>query len=408
MPTSGDKTTTREDDRARDQKLERALDREFPVICFAWDGTAVARRDADASAVRSRVERLTALGRRHRRHQQRRRRRRRRAAARAPGRRGPPLPLSVARLRGLRGRARPARACSSAARPPRSRRSSWPPRPRPLRERLTAAGLDVALVRDHLNRRSVDLVPGLAASRRGRRSPSCSGEVDERLRDAGFGGGLHGVHGAGARAGPRGRPRVPGGHQRRPAHRHRPHRQERRHARGDARAGHGPRPPAAGPARARRHLRPRRRRRRAPTRRCSSPSCAAPCTSASARSRPACRRRCCTPAAARSSSSTSCTTSWPCVRSSRSGASPSRRPTRPGGSRSRASTRSASARSRRGSRSPTARPARAARSRRARRSRRRPPSSPASTATGPATRPSASRSRRPTGPACGSWWPAAR
>ena len=47
---------------SRERALGRALEREFPVICFAWDGTAVGRRDEDASAVRSRVERLTALG----------------------------------------------------------------------------------------------------------------------------------------------------------------------------------------------------------------------------------------------------------------------------------------------------------------------------------------------------------
>ena len=62
MPPGGDNVRTGEGERARVQKLERALGREFSVICFAWDGTAVARRDADASAVRSRVERLTALG----------------------------------------------------------------------------------------------------------------------------------------------------------------------------------------------------------------------------------------------------------------------------------------------------------------------------------------------------------
>ena len=34
----------------------------FPVICFDWYGTAVADRDVDATSVRSRVERLVALG----------------------------------------------------------------------------------------------------------------------------------------------------------------------------------------------------------------------------------------------------------------------------------------------------------------------------------------------------------
>src|SRR5665647_912364 len=46
----------------RRDDIERALDRGFAVICFEWDGTAVADRQADATAVRSRVERLTALG----------------------------------------------------------------------------------------------------------------------------------------------------------------------------------------------------------------------------------------------------------------------------------------------------------------------------------------------------------
>ena len=46
----------------RRDDIERALDRGFAVICFEWDGTAVTDRQADATAVRSRVERLTALG----------------------------------------------------------------------------------------------------------------------------------------------------------------------------------------------------------------------------------------------------------------------------------------------------------------------------------------------------------
>jgi kojibiose phosphorylase len=42
--------------------LHRALDRAFPLICFDWGGTAVLHREDDAAAVRSRVERLAALG----------------------------------------------------------------------------------------------------------------------------------------------------------------------------------------------------------------------------------------------------------------------------------------------------------------------------------------------------------
>jgi len=40
----------------------KALDREFAVLCFGWNGTVVADRAADATAVRSCVERLCALG----------------------------------------------------------------------------------------------------------------------------------------------------------------------------------------------------------------------------------------------------------------------------------------------------------------------------------------------------------
>ena len=36
--------------------MSRALDREFAVLCFSWNGTVVADRQADPMAVRSRVE----------------------------------------------------------------------------------------------------------------------------------------------------------------------------------------------------------------------------------------------------------------------------------------------------------------------------------------------------------------
>src|SRR5450759_2628220 len=42
--------------------ISKALDREFAVLCFSWNGTVVADRDANPRAVRSRVERLCALG----------------------------------------------------------------------------------------------------------------------------------------------------------------------------------------------------------------------------------------------------------------------------------------------------------------------------------------------------------
>jgi trehalose/maltose hydrolase-like predicted phosphorylase len=42
--------------------VERVFGRSFNVVCFAWDGTAVADRQTDAAPLRSRVERLAALG----------------------------------------------------------------------------------------------------------------------------------------------------------------------------------------------------------------------------------------------------------------------------------------------------------------------------------------------------------
>ncbi len=81
MPKSDDKTTAAEvaravtaeglpasagrdgpGDEAAGRALARALDHEFDLICFDWEGTAVADLRADAAAVRGRVERLTALG----------------------------------------------------------------------------------------------------------------------------------------------------------------------------------------------------------------------------------------------------------------------------------------------------------------------------------------------------------
>ena len=44
------------------KKQANATQRSFSVVCFDWDGTAVADRHADAAPVRSRVERLAALG----------------------------------------------------------------------------------------------------------------------------------------------------------------------------------------------------------------------------------------------------------------------------------------------------------------------------------------------------------
>ena len=205
MPTSGDNATMRESERSRDRKLERALDREFPVICFAWDGTAVARRDTDASAVRSRVERLTALG----------------------------VDIAVVssadvadvdeQLRarpGVEGRlflylSRGSEVYVVGPAGPRllERRQASSleeeqlvATTEALRDRLAASGLDVALVEGHLNRRSVDLVPGLAgtAGNGGRRAAAAGRRAPPRRRLPRRPARLHG---AGARAGPGGRAR---------------------------------------------------------------------------------------------------------------------------------------------------------------------------------------------------------
>ena len=189
MPTSGDKATMRGSEPARERKLERVLDHEFSVICFAWDGTAVARREADASAVRSRVERLTALG----------------------------VDIAVIssadvadvdeQLRarpGVEGRlflylSRGSEVYVVGPAGPRllERRQATSleeeqlaTTAEALRDRLLAAGLDVALVQDHLNRQSVDLVPGWPEPP-GTAVGELQRQVDTRLRDAGFGGGLH-------------------------------------------------------------------------------------------------------------------------------------------------------------------------------------------------------------------------
>lgn len=175
--------------RARDPRLARALDREFPVICFAWHGTAVARRDADASPVRSRVERLTALG----------------------------VDIAVISSAGVHDvdsqlRARPgvegrlflylSRGSEiyvvGPAGPRLLERREASPQEREqlqataaeLRDRLAAAGLDVKLVVDHLNRRSVDLAPDWPEPP-GAAVQELQREVDGRLRAAGFEGGLH-------------------------------------------------------------------------------------------------------------------------------------------------------------------------------------------------------------------------
>src|SRR5665647_3220039 len=136
----------------------KALDREFAVLCFSWNGTVVADRDADPMAVRSRVERLCALGvdiaivsgadaatidgQLH-------------ARPDVEGRLflflssgsevyvvGPGGPRLLERRRATEVE----EAQLTAAR-------------RALRDRLVAAGLDIEIVYNRLNRRKVDLIP---------------------------------------------------------------------------------------------------------------------------------------------------------------------------------------------------------------------------------------------------------
>ena len=162
------------------------LEREFPVICFAWDGTAVERRDEDASAVRSRVERLTALG-------------------------VDIAVVSSAHVRevdeqlrarpGVEGRlflylSRGSEVYVVGPSGPRllERRTATPLEEEHLAvaaeallERLTAAGVDARLVPGHLNRRSVDLVPDWTEPP-GHEVAELQRRVDERLRAARFDG----------------------------------------------------------------------------------------------------------------------------------------------------------------------------------------------------------------------------
>jgi len=168
------------------RSLEHVLERAFPVICFVWDGTAVARRDEDASAVRSRVERLTALG-------------------------VDIAVVSSAHVRevdeqlrarpGVEGRlflylSRGSEIYVVGPSGPRllERRTATPleeehlaAAAEALLERLTAAGFTARPVPGHLNRRSVDLAPDWTEPP-GTEAAKLQSLVDERLRAAGFDG----------------------------------------------------------------------------------------------------------------------------------------------------------------------------------------------------------------------------
>ncbi|HEX5641418.1 MAG TPA: glycosyl hydrolase family 65 protein [Thermoleophilia bacterium] len=187
MPTGGD-NTRRVRARTHEPRLERALARRFPVICFAWDGTAVARREADASAVRSRVERLTALG---------------VDIAVISSAHVTEVDEQLRARPGVEGRlflylSRGSEVYVVGPAGPRllERRQSTPLEKEllvgiaeALRDRLAAAGLHVELVRHHLNRRSVDLIPDWPEPP-GAEVEELQRQVEARLRDAGFAGGL--------------------------------------------------------------------------------------------------------------------------------------------------------------------------------------------------------------------------
>ena len=184
MRTNGDMTTAKAKSNTREQMLERALEREFQVICFDWDGTAVADRQADAAAVRSRVERLTALG---------------VDIAVFSG-------TSVANVDGqLRARpgveghlflylSRGSEIYVVGPAGPRllERRQATSleeeqltAASEALRDHLVAAGLDAGIVYDRLNRRKVDLIPEWPDPRKAEVA-ELQQRVDQRLRAAGI------------------------------------------------------------------------------------------------------------------------------------------------------------------------------------------------------------------------------
>jgi len=170
----------------RRDDIEKALDREFAVLCFDWDGTAVADRQADATAVRSRIERLVALG-------------------------VDVAVVSGTNIKNVDGqlRARPSgegrlfmflsrgsEVYVVGPRGPRllERRLATPEEDEQLtaaaealRDELVAHGLDIEIVYDRLNRRKVDLIPGWADPPKAEIA-ELQRQVGERLARAGIDG----------------------------------------------------------------------------------------------------------------------------------------------------------------------------------------------------------------------------
>ena len=164
----------------------KALGREFAVLCFSWNGTVVADREVDPMAVRSRVERLCALGvdiaivsgadvatvdgQLH-------------ARPDVEGRLflflssgsevyvvGPNGPRLLERRRATAVEEAQLTAAAKA-----------------LREKLAGAGLEVGVVRHRLNRRTIDLIPAWAGAPQAQ-SGTLRERVDARLVRAGIAG----------------------------------------------------------------------------------------------------------------------------------------------------------------------------------------------------------------------------
>ena len=175
------------DEGARRRTLTRALEREFKVICFDWDGTAVTDRQSDATAVRSRVERLTALG---------------VDIAIVSGANVKNVDGQLRARPGVEGRlfmylSRGSEVYVVGPSGPRllERRQATPEEDEQLtaaaealRDHLGAAGLDITIVYDRLNRRKVDLIPDWPDPPKAEIG-ELQRRVNERLQKAG----IHGV-----------------------------------------------------------------------------------------------------------------------------------------------------------------------------------------------------------------------
>jgi trehalose/maltose hydrolase-like predicted phosphorylase len=174
-------------DMASRDDTTKGLDREFAVLCFSWNGTVVADRKADPMAVRSRVERLCALGvdiaivsganvatvdgQLH-------------ARPDVEGRLflflssgsevyvvGPSGPRLLERRRATEAEEAQLTAATEA-----------------LRDRLAGAGLDVEIVKDRLNRWTIDLLPSWSGDPSRARIAELAERVDARLAGAGING----------------------------------------------------------------------------------------------------------------------------------------------------------------------------------------------------------------------------